>query len=112
MYGSMFTPPKNRALAHLSQRCAQVLLCLDNLANRGQYINARNTFIELLAYGTVPVVNENVCVTTCMVWQPSSVPHTRLWDTVCDNLFLWGMLWSRACHQRDCTCAYGGILGG
>ena len=43
-----------------SQRCAQVLLTLDNLANRGQYINARNTFTELLAYGAIPVVNENV----------------------------------------------------
>lgn len=40
-------------------RCAQVLLTLDNLANRGQYVNARNTFVELLAYGAVPVVNEN-----------------------------------------------------
>ena len=30
------------------QKCAQVLLTLDNLANRGQYINAKNTFEELL----------------------------------------------------------------
>lgn len=37
-----------------------MLLTLDNLANRGQYINARNTFTELLAYGTIPIVNENV----------------------------------------------------
>ncbi len=42
------------------QTCAQVLLTLDNLANRGQYLNARNTFTELLAYGVIPVVNENV----------------------------------------------------
>jgi glutamate 5-kinase len=39
-----------------------VLLTLDNLADRSQYINARNTFTELLAYGTIPVVNENVRV--------------------------------------------------
>ena len=26
---------------------------------RGQYLNASNTFQELFAYGTVPVVNEN-----------------------------------------------------
>ena len=44
----------------LLQPCAQVLLTLDNLANRSQYINARNTFTEVLAYGAVPVVNENV----------------------------------------------------
>ena len=43
------------------QTCAQVLVTLDNLADRGQYINVRNTFTELLAYGVVPVVNENVC---------------------------------------------------
>ena len=36
-----------------------MLLTLDNLANRGQYLNASNTFRELFAYGTVPVVNEN-----------------------------------------------------
>ncbi|GAX75186.1 hypothetical protein CEUSTIGMA_g2630.t1 [Chlamydomonas eustigma] len=39
--------------------CAQVLVTLDNLADRGQYINVRNTFTELMAYGVVPVVNEN-----------------------------------------------------
>ncbi|GIL76458.1 hypothetical protein Vretimale_5990 [Volvox reticuliferus] len=46
-------------LAALGLTCAQVLLTLDNLANRSQYLNARNTFTELLAYGVVPVVNEN-----------------------------------------------------
>lgn len=33
------------------QNSAQVLLTLDNLAARNQYINARNTFEELLRYG-------------------------------------------------------------
>eukprot|EP00199_Chlamydomonas_sp_CCMP681_P000607 CAMPEP_0119103234 /NCGR_PEP_ID=MMETSP1180-20130426/1718_1 /TAXON_ID=3052 ORGANISM="Chlamydomonas cf sp, Strain CCMP681" /NCGR_SAMPLE_ID=MMETSP1180 /ASSEMBLY_ACC=CAM_ASM_000741 /LENGTH=461 /DNA_ID=CAMNT_0007087685 /DNA_START=29 /DNA_END=1414 /DNA_ORIENTATION=+ len=46
-------------LSALDLRCAQVLLTLDNLANRDQYLNARNTFAELLAYGAIPVVNEN-----------------------------------------------------
>lgn len=41
------------------QTCAQVLLSLGNLAARGQYMNASNTFRELFAYGAVPVVNEN-----------------------------------------------------
>ncbi|KXZ50922.1 hypothetical protein GPECTOR_14g169 [Gonium pectorale] len=45
--------------AALGLTCAQVLLTLDNLANRSQYLNARNTFTELLAYGVIPVVNEN-----------------------------------------------------
>jgi hypothetical protein len=42
------------------QTCSQVLLTLDNLADRSQYMNTRNTFTELLAYGTIPVINENV----------------------------------------------------
>lgn len=32
---------------------------MDNLADRGQYLNAAHTFKELLALGAVPVVNEN-----------------------------------------------------
>jgi len=39
--------------------CAQVLVTLENLAVKGQYLNVRNTFTELLAYGVIPVVNEN-----------------------------------------------------
>ena len=41
------------------QQCAQVLLTLDNLADRNQYLNASNTFQELLQMGTIPIVNEN-----------------------------------------------------
>lgn len=43
----------------MGMTCSQVLLTLDNLVNRNQYLNARNTFQELLSYGVVPVVNEN-----------------------------------------------------
>jgi len=46
-------------MSALGLTCAQVLLTLDNVANRGQYINACNTFSELLSYGVIPVVNEN-----------------------------------------------------
>lgn len=45
--------------AALGQRCAQVLLTLDNMANRAQYLNARNTFNELFKLDVVPIVNEN-----------------------------------------------------
>ena len=38
---------------------AQVLLSHDDLRNRRRYLNARNTLLELLRLGTVPVVNEN-----------------------------------------------------
>lgn len=37
----------------------QVLLTLENLANRSQYLNARNTFDALFQLGVIPVVNEN-----------------------------------------------------
>jgi len=43
----------------LGKRCAQVLLTLENLANRSQYCNARNTFDALFELGVIPVVNEN-----------------------------------------------------
>jgi len=40
-------------------KCAQVLLTLENLSNRKQYVRARNTFSALFEMGVVPVVNEN-----------------------------------------------------
>ncbi|MBE1159974.1 glutamate 5-kinase [Dyella acidiphila] len=44
----------------LSQRpVAQVLLTHDDLRNRRRYLNARATLRELLAFGVLPVVNEN-----------------------------------------------------
>lgn len=66
--------------------CAQVLLTLDNLANRNQYVNACNTFTELLAYGTVPVVNENDTV---------AVQELRFGDN--DTLSA-----QVSCGRRDC----------
>ena len=38
---------------------AQVLLTHDDLRNRRRYLNARNTLIELLRLGSVPIINEN-----------------------------------------------------
>jgi hypothetical protein len=40
-------------ILHRMQTCAQVLLTLDNLADRGQFLNAAHTFQELLAMGVV-----------------------------------------------------------
>jgi glutamate 5-kinase len=40
-------------------KCAQVLLTLENLSNRKQYVRARNTFQALFEMGVVPIVNEN-----------------------------------------------------
>ena len=63
---------RRQALAALGQTCmvalwqglieapvAQVLLTHDDLRNRRRYLNARNTLVELLGLGAVPVINEN-----------------------------------------------------
>lgn len=39
--------------------CAQVLLTRDDLRSRTRFLNARNTFMQLLDWGVVPIVNEN-----------------------------------------------------
>jgi glutamate 5-kinase len=36
-----------------------VLLTRNDIADRTQYQNAQNTFIELLSMGVIPIVNEN-----------------------------------------------------
>ncbi|CAG8504106.1 9503_t:CDS:2 [Paraglomus brasilianum] len=43
----------------LNQPIAQILLTKNDIADRTQYLNAVNTFTELLTMGVVPVVNEN-----------------------------------------------------
>jgi len=48
----------------LKLNVGQVLLTYDAFGDRSQYINARNTFIELLRLGVVPIVNENDTVAT------------------------------------------------
>ncbi len=49
----------NQAFATHNLITAQVLLTRDDLRSRQRFLNARNTFAELLAWGVVPVVNEN-----------------------------------------------------
>lgn len=39
--------------------CSQVLLTLENLIDKTQYENAKNTLSELLHFNVVPIVNEN-----------------------------------------------------
>lgn len=38
---------------------AQVLLTWDDLEDRNRYINAKNTINTILAYGAIPIINEN-----------------------------------------------------
>jgi glutamate 5-kinase len=42
------------------QTCAQVLISAESLASKHQCLRAQRTFQELLGYGVVPIVNENV----------------------------------------------------
>nr|WP_323778947.1 glutamate 5-kinase [Amylibacter sp.] len=51
-------------LAPYDIKTAQVLLTLDDSANRRRYLNSRATFEALLGYGVVPIVNENDTVAT------------------------------------------------
>ncbi|KXS96167.1 hypothetical protein AC578_2680 [Pseudocercospora eumusae] len=44
---------------HMRQPVAQILLTRNDIADRTQYLNAQNTFAELLNMGVIPIVNEN-----------------------------------------------------
>ncbi|RYP12891.1 hypothetical protein DL765_007107 [Monosporascus sp. GIB2] len=44
---------------HLRQPVAQILLTRNDIADRSRYFNARNTVMELLEMGVIPIVNEN-----------------------------------------------------
>lgn len=46
------------------QQIAQILLTRDDLADRRRYLNARNTLEALLAYGVIPIINENDTIAT------------------------------------------------
>ena len=39
--------------------CAQILLTVDDLADRKRFVNIKNTLEQLLANGALPIVNEN-----------------------------------------------------
>ncbi|KAJ9226846.1 hypothetical protein DTO027B5_2062 [Paecilomyces variotii] len=45
--------------AYLRQPVAQILLTRNDIADTTQYLNAQNTFTELLNMGVIPIVNEN-----------------------------------------------------
>ncbi|MDX9785410.1 MAG: glutamate 5-kinase [Desulfobacterales bacterium] len=47
------------AFGQQGKKVAQILLTGEDLSNRKRYLNARNTFNALLAWGVVPIINEN-----------------------------------------------------
>lgn len=49
----------SRALRKRNLECAQVLLTWEDFNDRKRYLNAKNTLLELLRLGVVPIVNEN-----------------------------------------------------
>ena len=49
----------DQLFGHLRQPVAQILLTRNDIADRTQYLNAQNTFFELLHMGVIPIVNEN-----------------------------------------------------
>ena len=54
----------SEALAPHGLTTAQVLVTLEDSADRRRYLNARATLSELLSHGVVPIVNENDTVAT------------------------------------------------
>lgn len=48
-----------KALGAFDLKCAQILLTAEDLADRGRFLNARNTVMSLVGMGVVPIVNEN-----------------------------------------------------
>ncbi len=48
-----------RLFGRFDQQVAQILLTHADLRNRGRYLNARNTLQTLIAYGVIPIINEN-----------------------------------------------------
>ena len=56
--GDLFRAYETR-LGASGTRAAQVLLTASDIAARANYLNARNTLQRLIAWGVVPVVNEN-----------------------------------------------------
>ncbi|HVO54431.1 MAG TPA: glutamate 5-kinase [Solirubrobacterales bacterium] len=61
--GDLFRAYESRLGAE-DTRAAQVLLTLSDVSERAHYLNARQTLERLLAWGVVPVINENDTTST------------------------------------------------
>jgi len=49
----------DQLFSHMRQPVAQILLTRNDVADRTHYLNAQNTFFQLLDMGVIPIVNEN-----------------------------------------------------
>jgi glutamate 5-kinase len=61
--GDLFRAYETRLAQH-GVKAAQVLLTLSDVSERTHYLNARQTLERLLAWGVVPVINENDTTST------------------------------------------------
>jgi glutamate 5-kinase len=61
--GDLFRAYESRLAGH-GLKAAQVLLTLSDVSERTHYLNARQTLERLLAWGVVPVINENDTTST------------------------------------------------
>ncbi|MBI4687042.1 MAG: glutamate 5-kinase [Nitrospirae bacterium] len=48
-----------KSFGDFGKKAAQVLLTRDDVADRGRFINAKNTLLTLISYGVIPIINEN-----------------------------------------------------
>lgn len=48
-----------KKFAEYGTMVAQILLVKDDMTNRTRFLNARNTVLELLRFGIIPIINEN-----------------------------------------------------
>jgi glutamate 5-kinase len=56
--------------SQFNQPIAQVLLTRNDLADRTQYLNACNTFEQLLEMDVIPIVNENDTISVAVSTKP------------------------------------------
>ena len=49
----------NQAFGRFGITIAQILLTRDAISDRHRYVNARNTFVELIGMRVIPIINEN-----------------------------------------------------
>lgn len=56
-----------KLFAEYNQTCGQILITKDLILNPTSWENAKNTFMELLELGVIPVVNENDSVATAEI---------------------------------------------
>ncbi|WVQ77298.1 glutamate 5-kinase [Cryptococcus sp. DSM 104548] len=76
--------------SQLDQPIAQILLTRMDISDRTRYINAQNTFSELLNMGVVPIVNENDTVSVSEIKFGDNDTLSAISSAIChaDYLFL------------------------